>query len=181
MVAKIAVFGFLVGGITVGAGASAQESASKWQFEKAGMRISVVAKESEYDDRRSYQVVVEDEIRTLSRLEVNRDATITNVWQTDLDADGAFEIVVTTAQVSGSTAASVDVHEWNGSRFESTRLRRNSAADVGYQGYDQFELKNGTLTRSYPIFTTQNGNSAPSGDTARYVLRSSDLSWVKQP
>ena len=178
---KIAYFGIIVVSLALGLDARAQESADKWRFQKGGLSISVVAKDAEYDDRRSYQIVVEDDIRMLSRLEVNRDAVLTNAWQTDLDGDGAFEIVVTTGQVNGSNSGGVDIHEWNGNRFDSMRPKRSTDAErVGYQGYDQFELHEGTLIRSYPIFITHNGNWAPSGDMARYVFHFADRAWVKE-
>ena len=111
MSVKISYFAATIAGLSLCVSAQAQESSGKWQFQTHGITISVVAKDPEYDDRRSYQIVVEDEIRTLSRLEVNRDASITNTWLTDLDSDGSFEIVVTTGQIDGSNAGGVDIHE----------------------------------------------------------------------
>ena len=182
MSVKISYFAATIAGLSSCVSAQAQELSGKWQFQTHGMTISVVAKDPEYDDRRSYQIVVEDEIRTLSRLEVNRDASITNTWLTDLDSDGSFEIVVTTGQIDGSNAGGVDIHEWIGDRFDSMKPRSSSGREsVGYQGYDQFTFVDGVLIRSYPIFSSQNGNFAPSGETANFSFRFSDRSWVRRP
>ncbi len=77
-------------------------------FERAGLTIVVASSESEFSESRAYQVVVSDALRTLSRLEVNRDGVIADAWITDLDRDGAFEIIVATDLLAGEDRGAVD-------------------------------------------------------------------------
>lgn len=149
-----------------------------WRFEKGGLSIVVVAKYSDYSNERSYQIVVGNALRPLARLEVNRDGLVTDAWLTDLDRDGAFEIVVATGQLDGAIASAVDVHEWQEFRFASSRTAELSADQrVGYQGNDQFEVKNDRLRRAYPVFAGAEPARTPTGKMAHFEYRYAEDRW----
>lgn len=151
-------------------------------FQTAGLTIVVASSESEFSESRAYQVVVSDELRTLSRLEVNRDGVIADAWMTDLDHDGAIEIVVATSLLEGEDRGAVDIHEWRDGRFTSTAVAKLPAGDrSGYRGNDQFSVENGQLWRAYPQFTAPDGdgNSVPTGHLARYRYDSAANRWQR--
>ncbi|MFT4560672.1 MAG: hypothetical protein ACI9BW_000406 [Gammaproteobacteria bacterium] len=155
----------------------AQET-DRWRFEADNLGISVTISDAEYDDKRSYQVAVANELRTISRLDVNRDGLVTNVWLTDLDKDGDFEIVVSISQLDGSNIGAADIHEWNGFQFDSTRVARLSSAQAtGYQGYDQFEIAKGYLTRSFPKFEYKDDKWTPSGKMSKFEYQFKEHRW----
>ena len=140
-------------------------------FRTAGLTIVVASSESEFSEARTYQVVVSDDLRTLSRLEVNRDGVITDAWMTDLDGDGAIEIVVATGLLDGDDRGAVDIHEWQDGRFASTPAARLPVADrLAYRGNDQFSVENGQLWRAFPLFAAADGdgNAVPTGRMARF-------------
>ncbi|MDA0821605.1 MAG: hypothetical protein O3C28_04175 [Proteobacteria bacterium] len=165
--------------VTLAPGISRAQGPSSWQFEADKLVISVTTSDAEYEDTRSYQVAVANDIRTLSRVDVNRDGVVTNAWLTDLDNDDAFEIVVSVSQLGGGNIGAADIHEWNGFRFDSSRVARLSGAqEIGYQGYDQFEIVNGRLTRSFPRFEDKDGSRTPSGQMSNFEYRFKEQRWV---
>lgn len=140
-------------------------------FRSGVLSIVVAGVESEFSEARAYQVVVSDELRPLSRLEVNRDGVITDVWMTDLDGDGAFEIVVATGLLDGADRGAVDIHEWQDGRFNSTAVAGLPADDrMAYRGNDQFSVENHQLRWAFPLFDApdSDGKAVPSGQMARF-------------
>jgi hypothetical protein len=150
------------------------------EFMKDGLNIQVIGKNADADEERAYQVVVANELRTLSRLEVNRDGLVTDAWITDLDADGAFEIIVATAQIDGGAGGGIDIHEWHEYRFESiSAAGLDAAAQASYRGHDRFQVENGRLIREFPLFSVNTGdaNAIPSGGIARFEYEASTHNW----
>lgn len=165
--------------LLLGAVAASADQPSSYEFSKDGLSINVVPVESDFDDSRAYQVVVENELRTFSRLQVNRDGIVSDAWLTDLDGDGAFEVIVATSQLGGGDNGALDIHEWDNFQFESTIAKL--PADVGYAGNDQFALENGRLTRAFPVFGGANGGNVrlPSGEMARFVYDFGAKKWLR--
>ena len=64
-------------------------SSANWEFESDDLKVVEIGIDAVYDDARSYQIVVSDDLSTIARLEVNRDGLVTDVWLTDLDRDGS--------------------------------------------------------------------------------------------
>jgi hypothetical protein len=159
-------------------GATWAASPGTWEFTSNGLTVVVVGKDAEYDDVRSYQIVVSDELRTLVRLEVNRDGLVTDAWLTDLDGDGMFEIVVATGQLAGADVGAVDVHEWQEFRFVSSKPKQLAATElVGYNGNDQYTIAGGRLQRSYPMFSESDGVKVPTGSMARFEYQFVEDRW----
>lgn len=153
-------------------------SAGNWEFKQDGLTVVVVGKEAEYGEVRSYQIVVNDELRTLVRLEVNRDGLVTDAWLTDLDSDGLFEIVVATGQLAGADVGAVDVHEWQEFRFVSSKPKQLTTSElVGYNGNDQYTIAGGRLQRSYPMFSVADGVRVPTGSMARFEYQYPEDRW----
>lgn len=149
-----------------------------WEFKPDGLTVVVVGKDAEYDDARSYQIVVSDALLTLVRLEVNRDGLVTDAWLTDLDRDGRFEIVVATGQLDGADVGAVDVHEWQEFRFVSSTPKQLAASElVGYNGNDQYTIAGGRLQRSYPMFSETDGIRVPTGSMARFEYQYPEDRW----
>lgn len=153
-------------------------SPDSWEFKPSGLTVVVVGKDADYDNVRSYQIIVSDELRTLVRLEVNRDGLVTDAWLTDLDRDGMFEIVVATGQLGGADGGAVDVHEWQEFRFVSSKPKQLAASElVGYNGNDQYTIAGGRLQRSYPMFRETDGVRVPTGSMARFEYQYPEDRW----
>ena len=153
-------------------------------FQSAGLNIVVASSESEFSESRTYQVVVSDDLRTLARLEVNRAGMITDAWMTDLDSDGAIEIVVATMLLDGNDRGVVDIHEWRDGRFDSTTPAALSIGDrLAYRGNDQFEVEGGRLWRAFPLFAAPDdrGNALPTGRMSRFRYDFGANRWVRDP
>lgn len=166
----------LLAGVAIAAGQEVRT------FQTAGLTIVVASADARYSASRAYQVVASDELRTLSRLEVNRDGVIADVWMTDLDRDGAFEIVVATDLLAGEDRGAVDIHEWRDGRFASAAVAKLPVGDrPGYRGNDQFSVEDGQLWRAYPEFTRPDasGNPVPTGRMVRYRYDAGANQWQR--
>jgi len=152
------------------------------EFTRNGLTIRVIARDSEYEETRSYQVVVSDDVRTFSRLEVNRDGLVSDVFITDLDGDGAFEVVVATAKTGANEEGAVDIHEWRAYRFDTTAAAPLPPSErSGYRGNDQFTVENGRLLRSFPRFASDGGQELPTGEMVQFEYDYSNNRWLRVP
>ena len=156
------------------------QQASAWrQFEFDGKVISVNA-DTGIDGEGGYEILAEQNGLAVARLSVNRVGIMSDAWKTDLDKDGNFEVVVATGQLNGTNKGGVDIHEWDGYKFVSTRSReRIDAERASYDGHDQYKLVDGQLIREFPRFQNDAGTWVPSGETARYRYDMSSGEWTK--
>ena len=152
---------------------------SAWrQFDIDGKTMSV-RPDSNADGTRSYEVLAEDNGLVMSRLLVNRNGVLSNAWKTDLDGDGSPEVVVAISQLNGTNEGAVDIHEWDGYKFDSVQAPRKIAAEKSvYDGHDQFEFAAGKLRRAFPRFTQAGENRVPTGETASYQFDMQSGQWI---
>jgi len=151
------------------------------RFEAGHLTVTVTGEDSEYAETRSYQVVVSNELRVLSRLDVNRDGLVTGAWMADLDRDGAFEVIVATGQLDGEDRGAVDIHEWRDFRFDSTAAAAlPPAAQRRYRGNDQFDVENGRLRRAFPAFNGENSGDqgVPTGELVLFEYDYPANRWI---
>ena len=154
------------------------ESTAWRQFDIDGKTISVNP-DADGDGKRSYEVLAEQGGLTVARLSVNRDGILSNAWKTDLDKDGAPEVVVAVGQLNGTNNGGVDIHEWDGYKFVSTKGQARIDAERGsYDGHDQYKLADGQLIREFPRFKTEGDARVPTGDTASYRYDMSSGGWT---
>ena len=172
---------FLMSGLASPMISIAEESGDSpaWrQFEFDDKTISVSA-DTDAEGKRSYEVLAEQTGLAVARLSVNRDGVLSDAWKTDLDQDGSPEVVVAVGQLNGTNNGTVDIHEWDGHKFVSTRGQdRIPSAQAFYDGHDQFSFTDGQLVREFPRFRDEGGARVPAGETASYVYQMSSGQWV---
>ena len=169
-----------IGVICASLGATADGPAPWRSFDLAGKTVSI---QPDVDSKglRSYEILVEENGLAVARLSVNRNGVLSNAWKTDLDADGNPEIVVAVVQLAGTNEGSADIHEWDGYKFLSERTSQKISGEKSrYAGHDQYDLRDGILTREFPRFNLQNGAQVPSSEKARYRFDMQAGRWIAQ-
>ncbi|MGR8947966.1 MAG: hypothetical protein ACU84Q_07960 [Gammaproteobacteria bacterium] len=157
------------------------QPSSAWRaFEFQGKTVSV-RPENNADGTSSYEVLAEEGGLVMARLLVNRNGVLSDAWKTDLDGDGSPELVVAIGQLNGTNQGAVDIHEWDGYKFDSVRVPLDIAAEKNsYDGHDQFKLTAGKLRREFPRFIEAEGNRVPSGDKASYHFDMQSSRWIAE-
>lgn len=131
--------------------------------------ITVSADPSAVISPTEYQITVENAELLLTRLTAPYQGTLSNNFVADLDRDGRFEVVVTYSHGTGH-ATELDVYSWNEYLLEPVTVGAlQPTQQQGYQGGDEFAVRDGTLIRMFQVYEQVDGNWQPTA--ARRQLR----------
>lgn len=115
------------------------------------------------------------------------DGTVVKAAVEDLNADGSPEIYVFITSAGSGSYGSVVAYGANRKKslteIYMPPLEENKAAMKGYMGHDEFELVEGRLVRSFPIYEPKDSNAKPSGGTrqVQYKLVAGEAGWLLKP
>jgi len=116
-----------------------------------------------------YEIIISRGDERAARLEGRRLGYLEDSWMTDLDADGAFEVVTVERLIDGGEEARLQVHEWTDGLYllpvEIAPLEPRQRR--GYRGHDQYAVEDGTLLREFPRFEPEDPAGEPSGGRVR--------------
>jgi len=111
-----------------------------------------------------------------------RDGMIGGVWLSDLDGDGPPELIVATSSAGSGSYGWVHVYRRSGDSLASVEIEPLDVEQrEGYMGHDAFEVEDGCLYRSFPVYRAGDSNSEPSGGVARYRYSLTDSRWIGEP
>lgn len=131
--------------------------------------VTVSADASAVISPTEYQVTVENAELLLTRLTAPYQGTLSNSFVADFDRDGRFEIVVTYSHGAGH-ATELDVYRWNEYLLEPVVIGAlQPAQQAGYQGGDEFAVRDGNLVRMFQVYEQVDGHWQPTA--ARRQLR----------
>jgi hypothetical protein len=108
---------------------------------------------------------------------------INQVYVADLDGDGFDEFyIVTVSKGSGSYGtliAYASNKDKSLSRIHFPDAEEGDKLFTGYMGHDQFQIADGEIIRSFPIYLSSDNNSNPTGGTRQltYKLFPGEASW----
>ncbi|GAB3732861.1 hypothetical protein GCM10028794_09960 [Silanimonas algicola] len=105
------------------------------------------------------------------RLRLDGDGSLAEAFASDLDGDGAPELLLWMR--SGGSAAEGDVRGW---RFDAdgkaAPLRLpplDDDAAVGWRGRDQFGVQGDAVVRSFPLYRDEDDNAHPTAGFVRVI------------
>lgn len=106
------------------------------------------------------------------------DGAITDVFNSDMDADGNPELLIEAKAKDTVDYTSIYAYEFNDSK--ATKLdfpKLTSSQRKGYRGADNFYMKDGKLIREFPLYDSNNAAAKPTGQKRilQYNLRSNNL------
>jgi len=144
--------------------AAGEAAATEHEF--GGYHISVSAEPAGVTD---YQITVANDELLLTRLTAAFEGTLSRSFVADLDRNGSFEVIVTYSH-DGGRATELDIYSWKEYLLEPVKVGELDAAQrQGYQGGDEFALRDGQLVRVFQVHEQVEGGWTPTA--ARRELR----------
>ncbi|MFC3563108.1 hypothetical protein [Pedobacter jamesrossensis] len=118
---------------------------------KPGLNFEIVSWGKGVDSIGGYQILMSDSVKSnFKSVAVERKGIITDVWNMDLDNDGNPELYV--QLLSNKNVLDLNVFEYAGGNFNKIGFPSlSSNQKKGYNGEDNFFIKNGDLFRSFPV------------------------------
>lgn len=117
----------------------------------------------------SYQIVVQTGGQVL-KVVTKQSEPIKQIWVTDLDQDGLFEVLVFSASVETGEYGELTLHEWTGNDLRSSFLPALSAEQQqGYRGYDNYRLYQNQLIYEFPVYQEGDKECCASGGKRQSV------------
>lgn len=147
--------------------------------EAGGVRAEVSVPQGEAASIGTYRLHVRTAGRADKELTVARDGTIVGLWVADLYGSATPEVVVAMSSSGSGSYGTVDVYQITPDGLSRRRPEQSPGAAVrGYAGHDRFDVVEGLLVRTFPVYTEGDANAAPRGGeiTLRYSFE--DLHWV---
>ncbi len=148
---------------------------------KPGFNFEILSWGKGADTLGGYLLLMSDSIKNnYKSISVERNGVITDAWNLDLDNDGNPELYV--QFVVRKNVNDLNVYEFNNNSFNKLTFPGLNSVK-GYEGNDQFYVKNGDLFRTVPIVSIDSGKTTTVVKTLKYSLRGNNFSTadVKQP
>jgi hypothetical protein len=141
---------------------------------KPGFNFEVVSWGKGVDTLGGYLLLMSDSIRNnYKSIAIERKGVITDAWNMDLDNDGNPELYV--QFVVRKNVNDLNVYEFANNSFDKISFPGLNN-EKGYQGNDQFFVKNGSLFRSVPVVKVDSGQTTTLVKTLQYNLRGNSFS-----
>lgn len=118
-----------------------------------------------------------------SVIEKEIDGTVTGADVADLNRDGSPEIYVYINSAGSGSYGSLVAYSSNNNKSLSEiylpPLAADSKSSNGYMGHDEFAVVGENLTRSFPLYKTDDSNANPTGGMRQlqYKLIPGEASW----
>lgn len=114
-------------------------------------------------------------------LQAERDGTVVGLFLVDLDRRGGPEAVVITRSVGSGSYETATVYARDaGGRWQARAVAPLAADQLqGYRGRDVFEVRDGALVRSFPIYREADAQAQPTGGQARFRYRPREDRWER--
>ena len=139
------------------------------QLTKQGVKVEIFVPSGEACSLGTFHLKFTFQDGSAQQVVHERDGTITNVWLDDLRNDGSLDLVVSTASVGSGSYGTVTLYQKEGTEFRFRQIAPLSPRqERGYMGHDVFEVKGGSLFRSFPLYGSQDKNARPGGETVQY-------------
>lgn len=141
---------------------------------KPGFNFEVLSWGKGVDTLGGYLLLMSDSIKNnYKSISVERKGVVLDAWNMDLDNDGNPELYI--QFVVRKNVNDVNVYEFANNSFDKINFPGLNSVK-GYEGNDQFFVKNGELFRSVPIVNIDSGKTTTLVKTLKYNLRGNSFS-----
>lgn len=141
---------------------------------KPGFNFEVLSWGKGVDTLGGYLLLMSDSTKNnYKSISIERKGVILDAWNMDLDNDGNAELYI--QFLVRKNVNDVNVYEFANNSFDKISFPGLNSVK-GYEGNDQFFVKNGELFRSVPIVTTDSGKTTTLVKTLKYNLRGNSFS-----
>lgn len=141
---------------------------------KPGFNFEVLSWGKGVDSLGGYLLLMSDSIKNnYKSIAIERKGIITDAWNMDLDNDGNPELYV--QFVVRKNVNDVNVYEFANNSFDKISFPGLNSLK-GYEGNDQFFVKEGELYRTVPIVNIDSGKTTTLVKTLKYNLKGNSFS-----
>ena len=141
---------------------------------KPGFNFEVLSWGKGVDTLGGYLLLMSDSTKNnYKSISIERKGVILDAWNMDLDNDGNAELYI--QLLVRKNVNDVNVYEFANNSFDKISFPGLNSVK-GYEGNDQFCVKNGELFRSVPIVTIDSGKTTTLVKTLKYNLRGNSFS-----
>ncbi|KRT13282.1 hypothetical protein ASU31_25420 [Pedobacter ginsenosidimutans] len=118
---------------------------------RPGLNFEIVSWGKGVDSIGGYQILMSDSVRNnYKSAAVDRKGILIDAWNMDLDNDGNPELYI--QLLSKKTVSDLNVFEYTRGDFNKISFPSlSNSQKKGYNGNDNFFIKNGDLFRSFPV------------------------------
>ena len=108
-----------------------------------------------------------------------RDGVISGAWFTDLRGDGDLDLIIWMTSVGSGAYGTLALYTQEDGKFSRATLEPlNAEQREGYMGHDAFDVKEGDLIRTFPIYLPGDSNAMPTGGEAGFKYSFEENRWV---
>jgi len=145
-----------------------------------GVRAEVSIPRGEACSVGSYQVAVWFEDGTVRAFSRERGGQLAGLWLVDLARDGVLDLLVSTTSAESGSYGAIAWYQWTADEFAERELAAlDSTQRRGYAGHDFFEVVEGELYRSFPLYSQEDPDCCAVGELARFRYSLEDDRWVE--
>jgi hypothetical protein len=136
------------------------DTALEWQ----GFRATVVVPDGEPASVGTYWASVAYPDGRASEITGERDGSISQTWLTDLGGDGVPELVVWMTSAGSGSYGQVEILRLEASGPSGVPLAPLDESQArGYMGHDRIAIREGRLTRCFPLYRADDPQARPTG------------------
>ncbi len=131
--------------------------------------LSIVTPETGVDGVESVEIITGE-----------REGTVTGLWADDVTGDQAVDVIVAMSSAGSGSYGVCHVYASSGPGFERIELAPLSEGQRdGFMGHDSFEVVDGALFRTFPVYASGDPNARPSGGVLGYRYDFETSTWVE--
>lgn len=109
----------------------------------------------------------------------DRDGAITALWVDDLTGDEHPEIIVAMTSAGSGSYGTCHIYVPGDGEFSRIELAPlGEEQRDGFMGHDAFEVVDGALYRTFPVYASDDANARPSGGVLGYRYDFESATWV---
>ena len=109
---------------------------------------------------------------------IPRNGTLVKCWMLDIDDDKYIEIIVWTTSAGSGSYGELDVFKFDGIDMSPFKLPIPDKSLLnGYSGHDVYDIKDGIVFRSFPIYLENAANCCPKGERRTIELDILKKQW----
>lgn len=97
------------------------------------------------------------------------DGAISDVFNTDMDADGNPEIIIQARSTDTTKFVNIYAFEFNNNKAREIDFPSLKSSKANYRGKDKFYIQEGKLIREFPSYTGSGADAKPTG--GKYKLQ----------
>jgi len=109
-----------------------------------------------------------------------REGTVTGLWVDDVTGDDLVDVIVAMTSAGSGSYGDCHVYASTGSGFAPIELAPlDDAHRKGFMGHDTFDVVDGVLYRTFPVYVSGDPNTRPSGGVLGYRYDFGTGAWVE--